>query len=297
MQSEKTIIVIVGPTATGKSDLAVRLAKKWNGEIISADSRQVYRELNIGTGKVTKREMAGIPHHLLNVASPKRRFTVIQYKRLARKAIRNILQHNKIPIIVGGTGFYIQSVIDGIVLPEVAPDAMLRKKLAQVPTHVLYDMLLQLDQHRAATIDRHNPRRLVRAIEIAHALGKVPDRENDPLPHTILQIGIDLPDTILKQKIHTRLTTRLRRGMLSEAKRLHTTGLSWKRMEELGLEYRYMARYLQGTISKEEMIDQLSAEIWHYAKRQRTWFKKDKRITWFSPDDYSAIGKYIQSKM
>ena len=275
----------MGPTATGKSDLAVRLAKKFGGEVISADSRQVYKGLNIGTGKISKKEMAGVPHHMLDVANPKKQFSVAQYAVLAKKVMGNILKQGRLPIICGGSGFYIQALVDNIILPDVKPNARLRKLLQKKSAEKLLHMLTRLAPKRASKIDPYNKRRLIRAIEIAKALGKVPHLEASPPSGEILKIGLDLPTVELKERIEKRLHARLRKGMLKEAIRLHEKGLSWKRMEELGLEYRYMALHLQGNISKEEMIRELQRKIWQYVRRQRTWFKKDKRIKWFRPND------------
>ncbi len=172
VKANNKLIVILGPTASGKSELAVKLAKKFNGEIISADSRQVYKGLNIGTGKITKKEMKGIGHHLLDVASPKRKFTVAQFQKLAFKKIREIQRRGKTPFLVGGTGFYIQSVVDNISIPEVTPNWKLRKALEKKNTEELFSMLKKLDPARAKTIDSKNPRRLTRAIEIASAEGR-----------------------------------------------------------------------------------------------------------------------------
>lgn len=274
------IIVILGPTASGKSALSVKIAKKRNGEIISADSRQVYKGLNIGTGKITKKEMRGVPHYCLDIVSPKKIFTVADFKKYAEKAIETIFAKNKTPIIVGGTGLYIQAVVDNIVLPEVKPDWKLRKKLEKKTTEKMFAMLKKLDPERAETIDAKNPRRLIRAIEIAKSLGKVPNLEASPPSWEMVQIGIKLSDDKLKENINKRLVYRLKKGMIAEAKKLHSLGLSWKRMNELGLEYRYMAKFLKGEISKKEMTEKLKTEIWRYAKRQMTWFKKDRRIKW-----------------
>lgn len=288
----KKILVIIGPTATGKSDLAVFLAKKFNGEVISADSRQVYKGLDIGTGKITKREMRDVPHHLLDITNPKRVFTVSEYKKLGEKVLQDVWQQGKLPIICGGTGFYIQALVDGIILPEVPPNKKLRKQLEKKSVAKLFAILKKLDPRRAKEIDHKNPRRLIRAIEIAKYLGKVPRLEIRPQKDTdILQIGIDMPDKILKERIEKRLKVRIKKGMIEEARRLYRQGLSWRRMEELGLEYRYLARYLQGKISKKGMITQLAGEIWQYAKRQRTWFKRDKRIKWFLPTKKERIEK------
>ncbi len=287
------ILAIVGPTASGKSALAVRIAKKFNGEIISADSRQIYKGLDIGSGKIIHREMRGVPHYMLDIANPKRVMSVSQYQKKANTEINKILKRGKLPIICGGTGFYIQALVDGVIFPEVKPDKKLRRALAKKSMSELGVILKKLDQKRFKEIDTKNPHRLIRAIEIAKALGKVPKIKAVPLFET-LQVGIRQDDGILKQKINLRLKKRLKAGMLGEAKKLQAGGLSYKRMEAVGLEYRYMARHLQGKISKQEMAKQLEAEIWHYAKRQMTWFKKDRRIKWFEPEKLAKIKREVQ---
>lgn len=287
------LVVILGPTASGKTDLAIKLAKRFNGEVVSADSRQVYKGLNVGSGKITKKEMAGIPHYLLDVANPKRKFTVAQYQKLALKAIKNIQKKNKIPILVGGTGFYIQSIINGSVMPKVAPDWKLRKEMENKGAEVLFEKLKKIDSNRAKNIDRFNKRRLIRAIEIVLKTGSpVPIIVGDPrsLNFDILQIGILKSNEELKKSINIRLTKRLKdKAMINEVKKLHSHltgyGLSWKRLEEFGLEYRFVAQYLQNKITYEEMIDKIQKESEHYAKRQMTWFKRDKRIIWIKNDN------------
>jgi len=276
----KKLIIILGPTASGKSALAVKLAKKFNGEIISADSRQVYRNMDIGTGKITKKEMKSISHYLLDVANPKRKFTVAQYRSLATSAIDKIFKKRKIPIICGGTGFYIQAVVDGLIIPEVPPDWKLRKKLEKKSVKELYQILKKLDPKRAKTIEKENPRRLIRAIEIVKKIDRVPVLKKEPLPYSILLIGIKKGKRELSSLIRKRLLKRVREGMVAEVKKLKKSGLSWKRLEEFGLEYRYIAQYLQGKISYAEMIESIQKESEHYAKRQMTWFKRDKRIKW-----------------
>jgi len=274
------VAVIVGPTGSGKSDLAVCLAKKFNGEIISADSRQAYKGMNIGTGKITKKEMRGIPHHLLDVVSPKTRFTVTQYVKKAEKAIGKIHKAGKLPIICGGTGFYIQALIDGISIPEVKPDWTLRKKLEKQTAKELFQQLKKLDSERAKNIDRHNKRRLIRAIEIVLKTGKAVPPMEKRAKYNVLMLGIKIDQARLNEKIENRLLKRLNQGMIEEVKRLSQSGLSWKRLEEFGLEYRHIARYLQNKMTYEEMAEKLQKEIERYAKRQMTWFKKDKRIVW-----------------
>lgn len=275
------LVVILGPTASGKTTLSIRLAKKFDGEIISADSRQVYKEMDIGTGKVTKKEMQGIPHHLLDVVSPKRRFNVAQYRKLALKAINKIQKAGKIPFLVGGTGFYIQAIVDGIVIPQVKPDWKLRKRLEKKSIKELYEILKKLDPRRIRTIEKENPRRLIRAIEIVLKTKKpVPILKFQPLPYPVLIIGIKKTPQELKKLIKNRLSKRLKKGMVAEVRRLRKEGLSWRRLEEFGLEYRYIAQYLKGKLSYQEMIDKIQKESEHYAKRQITWFKRNQRINW-----------------
>jgi tRNA dimethylallyltransferase len=287
------IVVILGPTASGKSDLAVEIAKKFNGEIISADSRQVYKGMDLGTGKITKGEMKRIPHHLLDVYSPKKVFTVAQYKKLADKTIKDILKRNKLPIICGGTGFYIDAVISGQSFPEVPPNKDLRFKIQDLRIEQLLKMLQKLDPERAETVDTKNKVRLVRAIEVATALGKVPLIINSIVYDTI-HIGIKWSKEVLKQRIHARIISRIKKGMIEEIKNLHETGVSWKRMYSLGLEYRYISLFLQNKIPKEEMIETLHTKTCQYAKRQMTWFKRNKDIVWVEPEKLEEADKVIR---
>lgn len=294
-KEKQKIIVILGPTASGKSDLAVQVAKKYNGEIISADSRQVYKGLNIGTGKITKREMRGVPHHLLDVANPSKQFSVAHYKKLGEKAIEKILDKNKIPIICGGTGLYIDVLLGNINFPEVPPNLKLRKQLEKKSAPELFKILQNLDPTRAKTIDKHNPRRLVRAIEIAQALGRVPKLEAKSLELRVLKVGIQIPDEELKERINKRIDKWFRQGLVKEVESLHKHGLSWKKMRELGLEYKLVSEYLTSNISDLKSLKQkMFEQNWQYAKRQMTWFKKDKEIKWIAPRldlALKAIGK------
>lgn len=289
------IIAIVGPTATGKSDLAVTIAKKIGGEIISADSRQVYTGLDIGTGKITKREMKNVTHHLIDVAKPKQEYTVAKFKKEAEKKIKEISKRGNVPIVCGGTGFYIDALLLGQVLPEVPPNKNLRKALDLHHISTLVSMLKKLDPTRAKNIDTKNRVRLIRAIEIATALGKVPKISRSIPNYDITWIGLDTATENLKNKIQIRLNKRLKAGMLAEAKRLHAEGLSWARMEALGLEYRYMALYLQKKLTKDEFEKQLAEKILQYAKRQRTWFKRNKNIEWFDCEKKLSIKEILAS--
>lgn len=287
------IISIVGPTASGKSDLAVILAKEFEGQVISADSRQVYLGLDIGSGKITKKEMMGIPHHLLSIENPKKVFTVAEFKKQADQKITEIIARGHTPILCGGTGFYIDAVAKNIILPEVPPNQILRKKLETFSLEKLQKMLLELDFKRFKSIDLNNKVRLIRAIEIAKELGSVPKIKSKPL-YNVLTIGILWDPTKLKQRINLRLQKRFKSGMVREVLNLHKNGLSWKRLESLGLEYRYVAQFLQKKITKPEMIERLQFDIWHYAKRQMTWFQRDKSIVWVGLKETKKIKKLVK---
>lgn len=305
MQELIKLITIVGPTASGKSELAVFLAKKLDGEIISADSRQVYKYLDVGTNKVSGRWQytqhiqhkklhnsaiakicniyvfvyKNIPHHCIDFVHPRKTFSVAKYKTCAEQAISQIVQRGRIPILVGGTGFYIQVVVDGIMLPEVPPDKKLWKDLENKSTEELYILLQKLDPNRAVGIDAKNPRRLIRAIEIATTLGKVPIAKKQS-PYNVLLIGIKKTDAELKAAIAKR-SKKLLTGLLKETKQLLQMKIPKKRIRELGFEYRLALTYLEiGRPSELELMHMLAKETWHYAKRQMTWFKRDKRIRW-----------------
>ena len=262
------IIVILGQTAAGKSNLAVKIAKKIDGEIISADSRQVYKKLNIGTGKITHEEMKGIPHHLLEIADPKRKFTVAEYKKLAENKIEEILARGKTPIICGGTGFYIDAITKGVFFPEVLPDEKLRKKLYSKSAIALFEYLKKIDSERAKNIDPKNKVRLIRAIEIAKTLGKVPHLAVKPPSYKFIKIGLYLPPEKLKKKVEKRVKKMFQAGLLNEIKKIKQAGVSDKRLKELGFEYNKPTpeKVIKGTLQ--------------YAKRQMTWFKLDKEIKW-----------------
>jgi tRNA dimethylallyltransferase len=286
MQENKTfeMIVILGPTASGKSALAIKMARKIGGEIISADSRQVYRGMDIGTGKVTKREQRMAPHHLLDVVSPRSTFSTGRFVKLARQAIVQIQRRGKVPIIVGGTGFYIDSLIYNIPLPKVKADWELRKKLEKKTTEQLFAMLKKRDPDWAKNIDPKNPRRLIRAIEVSKAGPSSKFKITDfykPVPEVEV-IGISPKQQKLEENISRRLTARLKQGMVKEVQKLHTSGISWKRLESFGLEYRWVALYLQNKITRSEMQDGLLRDILRYAKRQMRWFKRNPNIKWRS---------------
>jgi len=289
MQKPK-IIVILGQTATGKSGFAVEVAKKINGEIISADSRQVYKGMDLGTGKVTKKEMGGIPHFMLDIISPKNKtFSAGQFQKMAKQKIKEILDKKNIPIVCGGTGYYIDSLINSLPFPEVLPNKKLRKELEGESTTELFEILKKIDKNRAKNIDAKNKVRLIRAIEIAQELGQVPKLKKTKKEFETIKIGLAFPDNELKRRIYERLIKRIKKGMIKEVEKLHESGVSWKKLESFGLEYRYVSFYLQKKMTKEEMIEKLFSAIWHFAKRQKTWWKKDKEIIWINPSKKKDI--------
>lgn len=270
------VIVILGQTATGKSNLAVKIAKRVGGEVISADSRQVYKGLDIGTGKISKKEMHGIPHHLLDVVNPKIKYSIVEYQKKAIYAIADIIKKGNTPIICGGSGFYIDAITKGTVFPEVPPNKKLRKKLSLLDDRQLLMILQKLDKRRAENIDSKNKIRLIRAIEIAKALGKVPKVKEKKSPYKFIKIGLYLPPDKLKKKVKQRVKKMFQDGLLNEIKKLKYLGISDKRLKEFGFEY--------WKPTPEKVI----IETLKYAKRQITWFKRDKEIRWFD-DPQKAI--------
>ena len=283
------IIAIIGPTASGKTKLAVELAKKFNGEIVSADSRQIYRGMDIGTGKDLQ-EYNDIPYHLIDIASPKRPIALAKYQQLAYRAINSILKRKKTPIICGGSGLYLSAIIDGLVLPETKPDKQLRQKLNQKTADELFLILESLNSKEARSLnqsDRANPRRLIRRIEMTQS--GVNNTENNmqfraaPRYETRL-IGITTDREILKKRIEKRLYSRFKKGMIEEVEKLRQNGVSDKRLIDFGLEYKYITLYLQGKLNEERMKEELLRAIFQFAKRQMTWIrrweKQGKQIEW-----------------
>jgi tRNA dimethylallyltransferase len=278
MTKEKTkLIIILGPTASGKSGLGIELAKKFNGIIISADSRQVYNGMNLGTAKVTKKEMKGIPHFLLDVISPKSQYSAAQFKKDALKIINKHKNRHNI-FVVGGSPFYIESLINPKDTFDILPDYKLRKTLGKLSVKQLFSQLSIFDPKKARLIDRNNPRRLIRAIEIAKANPHI--RKAEKINFDVLKIGLSLPRHKLYEKIDKRVDSRFKKGMIDEVRKLKKQGLTWKRLEAFGLEYRYISRYLKSELNKEEMVQQLKYAIHDFTRRQLTWFRKDKTIHW-----------------
>lgn len=296
--NKRLCLAVIGPTASGKSELAVRLAKKFNGEIISADSRQIYRGMNIGSGKVEGQWHGpvfiykDIPHYLIDEVNPKSQYSVARFQKKAKAVIEDIYKRGKLPIICGGTGHWVDALATGQILPEIKPDIKLRAELGLKSTIELYKKLQKLDPVRAKNIDKQNPRRLIRALEIVLSTGKpVPNIKTNP-NYEMVWIGINPGLGILEQNIFKRLNARIKAGMMAEVAQLHDQGVSWKRLESFGLEYKYCAQLGQGKLSEPEMTTLLYTAIRQYAKRQLTWWKRNNQINWFV-DSKSAF-KWFQ---
>jgi len=291
------IVIIVGPTASGKTSLSIAIAKKFNGEVISADSRQVYRDLDIGTEKVLAEEMDGVVHHLLDVVDVEQVYTAADFVRDADAAIDTITANGNLPIVAGGTFFYVDALLGRKILPEVSPNTKLRAELEQKNSQSLYSALQKLDPHRAAQIDKDNKRRLIRALEIVQALGQVPtNRDAQPdCRYDALIIGIETDRTELRARIRARAESALERGLIDETKQLLDDGVSRERLSEIGLEYPLVIQYIDKVLTKQELIQKLEEKNWQYAKRQLTWLKRDEAIEWFRPENRFAIFRRIHT--
>ena len=271
------LIVIAGTNASGKSALGVELARRFSGEIISADSRQVYRGFDLGSGKITPEEMQGVPHHLIDVCSAGDFFSVYDFQRLAYAAIEDIQRRGKVPFLVGGTGLYISSVTDGYEMSGRAPDLKYRAELEKLSTPELYAMLLRL--RGDVEIDSRNRNRIMRRLEKIHDGDEQPPR-NAPR-YQCLKLGVSWARPVLKERIDERLARRMEQGMVEEVRGLLDAGASVEFMMKLGLEYRFITQYITGEIAtREEMCQQLSMAIKRFAKRQMIWFRRDKEIHW-----------------
>jgi tRNA dimethylallyltransferase len=270
------ILVILGPTASGKTALAVKLAKELKGEIISADSRQVYRGMDIGTGKDLK-EYGKVKYHLINVANPEEEFNLAKYQKLANQAIKEILSRGNLPIIVGGTGLYLQAIIDGYQLSEHTPDIKRRQELEAMTVPELFKLLEKNKPEFANKLnnsDRNNPRRLVRYIEIMER-GETEVRPKKVVPYYFLILGLQQDDEEMRTRIIKRIKDRLdNEDMVGEVEDLMNNGLSLARLNSFGLEYRYISWYLQDKMEYDEMVEKLGLASYRFAKRQKTWFKR-----------------------
>ena len=279
------LIAIVGPTGIGKTRLGIQLAKKFNGEIVNADSRQIYRFMDIGTAKPTKEEQSLVPHHLIDIINPDKEFSLVAYQQLAYKAISDIQERGKLPFLAGGTGQYIWAVLEGWTVPKVPPDPEYRKKLeqrAEVDADSLYKELLILDPAAAEKIDPHNVRRVVRALEVgrnkpfSQAIGK------NPPPFSYFIIGLTMSRKDLYRQVDARVDEMVKKGFVDEVKQLIEMGynLSLPSMSSIG--YREIGKYLQGEMTLDEAIYKVKTGTHRFIRHQYTWFKlKDPRIRWF----------------
>lgn len=284
------LIVIAGPTASGKTGLSIQLAKQLNTEIISADSMQIYRYMDVGSAKPTAEEMDGVTHHLIDEVSPFEEFSVKQYTDLAKKAIEEIQGKGKIPIIVGGTGLFINSVIDNIAFSETANDENIRRELNQYAkengNQALHNILEEIDYESAEKIHYNDVKRTVRAIEVFRTTG-VPMSEHIrrsrmlPSPYDLYYIGLTMERSVLYEKINRRVDSMMENGLLEEVKKLLSMGLDDSYQSMQGIGYKELIWYLQNKISLEKAVELIKQESRRYAKRQLTWFKRDKRIQWF----------------
>ena len=289
------LLVVLGPTASGKTGLAIRLARGIGGEILSADSRQVYREMDLGTGKDLSEYGQGggaVTVHLIDICDPAEEFNVFAFQKLFYPCFQEILRRGKIPILTGGTGLYLDSVLRGYRMPAVPENQRLREKLAGEGMESLRRRFRSLCPDVHNTTDLLERKRLIRAIEIAEFPREHPAAAEPPLKVSPLVIGIRHDRNDLRRKIILRLQRRLEAGMIDEVRRLHDRGIAWERLESFGLEYRYISLYLQQKITWEEMFQTLNTRIHQFAKRQETWFRRMEkngvRIRWIDGADEDA---------
>jgi tRNA dimethylallyltransferase len=285
MSISNKLIVILGPTASGKTSLAIKLAKEFNGEIVSADSRQIYRGMDIGTAKPL--DLEGIPHHLLDIKTPYQNYTVAEYKEDAIKIIKDIQSLGKLPILAGGTGLYIKAVVENLDIPKVEPDPVLRKKIENDITEkgleFVFNQLIELDPEAAYIVDPKNPRRVVRALEVTLLTNKPfseQRKHGNPL-FDVLELGISVPNEKLKDRIDFRVDEMAKEGLVDEVKSLvEKYGANQQAFDAIG--YREIIEFLLNKITLSQALENMKMNTWHFAKRQMTWFKKDPKIRWIS---------------
>lgn len=283
-------MAILGTNASGKSDLAVAVARQFSGEVVSADSRQVYRGLDLGTGKLSAVQMRGVPHHLIDVAEVGTSFSLAHFQAQAYEAIDAIRARGRLPILAGGTGLYVRAVVAGYELVAAPPDAALRAALADTPTADLLALLAQKSPAAAGRVEPTNRRRIIRALEVQqHGVDDGLMRRASPR-YDALQLGLTWPPAVLASRIEQRLAARLREGLIDEVRGLREAGHRDEVIDELGLEYRHVLRFLQGAYANESALaTALATAIRQFAKRQIAWFRRDKGIHWLdTAGDYAA---------
>ena len=277
MEKLPKVVAVVGTNASGKSALGVELAKRYHAEIISADSRQVFRGLDLGSGKITPEEMQGVAHHLIDVREPNEFFSMADFQRMAYRCIEDIRARGRLPMIVGGTGLYVDAVLDGYLLSDREPDLAYRAELEKRTTPELYDMLVGLRPD--VQVERNNRNRVMRMIERIHdGDDAVPGKQ---ARYESLRLGVSWPRDVLEKRILERLDRRVEQGMIEEVQRLMDAGATTEFLLGLGLEYRFITQHLTGVIpDREEMLQKLAIAIRQFAKRQMTWFRRNPDIVW-----------------
>ena len=299
---KKPMIILTGPTAVGKTDLSIQLAKAINGEIISADSMQVYRHMDIGSAKVTPEEMDGVPHHLIDVLEPEEEFNVVVFQKLAKEALTGIYERGHIPIIVGGTGFYIQALLYDIDFTENDGDTAIRReleKLAQTQgAGCLHQMLQEIDPESAAAIHQNNVKRVIRAIEFYRQTGKKISLHNEQerekqSPYQFLYYVLDTDRKTLYERIDRRVDLMMEHGLVDEVKRLADMGCTRDMVSMQGLGYKEILDYLSGEIPLEEAVYILKRDTRHFAKRQITWFKRERDVRWLELEQFQNDRKKV----
>ena len=298
-----SLIILTGPTAVGKTDLSIKLAKAVQGEIISADSIQVYKYMDIGSAKITQKEMQGVPHHLIDVLNPNEDFNVVLFKNMANKAINEILDRGQIPIITGGTGFYIQSVLYDIDFKENEDDgyrSSLEKLLEEKGAVYLHDMLKEIDEKSAKDIHFNNAKKVIRALEYYHQTGEKISEHNEmerakSSPYNFAYFVLNCERAKLYQRIEKRVDIMLEQGLVDEVKNLiDKYKLTADMVSMQGLGYKEIYSYLMGEISLDEAVYILKRDTRHFAKRQLTWFRREKEVTWVDKDFYDTDEKCLE---
>lgn len=285
MREKPRIVAIMGPTASGKTALAIAVARRFGGEIVSADSRQVYRGMDIGTAKPSAEEMRTVPHHLIDIKNPNEDYTVAEYKDDALAVINTILKRGRLPVLAGGTGLYLKAVLENLDIPKAKADHALRteleREIAEGGLDAVFKKLVALDPEAAYIVDGKNPRRVIRALEVAITTGEpfTAQRKKNDVLFDDLRIGIDPPPEILRKRIDGRIDRMIQNGLVVEVKGLMKKyGGRAAAFDAIG--YREIIDHLNGAISLAEAVAAMKTSTWHYAKRQMTWFKKDKAIHW-----------------
>jgi len=295
MAPKPKIIAIVGPTAAGKTALSIEIAKHIGGEVISADSRQVYRGMDIGTSKVTAKEMDGVPHHLLDIAEPMEIYTAADFVRDAQTAIEQVRDKAKTPVVAGGTFFYLDILRGKMQAAPVKPDHTLRSTLEQYSTVELLELLEAKDTRRAANIDPHNRRRIIRSLEIIETLGSVPAVQPVESPYHWLLLGITREKDELRARYRNRAELWLQQGFGDEVLQLLELGVTRARFQEIGFEYTLMLELIDDIIDEATFINRFEEKNWQYAKRQLTWLRKDLAIVWVTPEETAQTLKLVDA--